>query len=173
MSKRMVMETVRSGGRIANIVVRRRRLTGPCLYTTQLQLSPLEHHGLCIDTGLYICKITPGSLAAKEGNLAVGDRVLSINNKNVDGLKSAHEAMMALEQPSDVLTITTLKSSSPCIEEPDYKPRKCHKMVNSSSQTENDRFYEDLRYLNQPIRQPPSAPPPTSNQPKGLYIIFK
>lgn len=28
---------------------------------------------------MYICKIAPGSLAAKEGNLAVGDRVLSVS----------------------------------------------------------------------------------------------
>lgn len=28
--------------------------------------------------GIYISKIAPGSLAAKEGNLAIGDRVLNV-----------------------------------------------------------------------------------------------
>lgn len=45
----------------------------------QLQLSMNSEHGLTLETGIYICKINPGSLAAKEGNLAVGDRVLSVS----------------------------------------------------------------------------------------------
>ncbi|GLG94078.1 Disks large 1 tumor suppressor protein, partial [Gryllus bimaculatus] len=82
-SKRMVVETVRasSGGR-ASVVVRRRRLGARCLCTTQLQLSQQSagtaEHGLALETGFYICRISPGSLAANEGNLAVGDRVLSV-----------------------------------------------------------------------------------------------
>jgi S1-C subfamily serine protease len=44
----------------------------------QLQLNNYEH-GLTLETGIYISKISPGSLAAKEGNLAVGDRVLSVS----------------------------------------------------------------------------------------------
>ena len=44
----------------------------------KLQLNNYDH-GLILETGMYICKITPGSLAAKEGNLAVGDRVLSVS----------------------------------------------------------------------------------------------
>jgi len=41
----------------------------------------VSEHGLTLETGIYICKINPGSLAAKEGNLAVGDRVLSVSRK--------------------------------------------------------------------------------------------
>lgn len=48
------------------------------MYCFQLQLSNYEH-GLTLETGIYISKISPGSLAAKEGNLAVGDRVLSVS----------------------------------------------------------------------------------------------
>lgn len=48
------------------------------MYCYQLQLSNYEH-GLTLETGIYISKISPGSLAAKEGNLAVGDRVLSVS----------------------------------------------------------------------------------------------
>jgi discs large protein 5 len=44
----------------------------------QLQLNSSRDHGLTLETGIYINKINPGSLAAKEGNLAVGDRVLSV-----------------------------------------------------------------------------------------------
>ncbi|XP_068081799.1 disks large homolog 5 [Anabrus simplex] len=174
-SKRMVIETLRSGGGVANMVVRRRRFGGRCLYTTQLQLN-MNEHGLSLETGIYICKITPGSLAAKEGNLAVGDRVLSINSKTMDGLKTAKEAMAILDDPTDVLTITTLKgvnspgnsNSSGQIGSSDddrsyfnsSKPTKDpgihhrHKMVNSSSQTEDvansshgEEMMGDRRYL--------------------------
>lgn len=50
------------------------------IYIFQLHLNVSEH-GLTLETGIYICKINPGSLAAKEGNLAVGDRVLSVSWK--------------------------------------------------------------------------------------------
>ncbi|XP_046989879.1 disks large homolog 5 [Schistocerca americana] len=164
-SKRMVVETVRSSGGIASMVVRRRRIGGRCLYTTQLQLN-MTDHGLTLETGIYICKITPGSVAAKEGNLAVGDRVLSINNKTMDGFKSALEAMAILDEPTDIITITTLKalSSVNCShscghmlsieEERGYfgssnsssralkeSPSNAQKMVNRCCQTEGEKLY--------------------------------
>lgn len=40
--------------------------------------------GLQLEAGVYISKISPGSALAKEGNVAVGDRVLSVNNKSVE-----------------------------------------------------------------------------------------
>ncbi|PSN54915.1 hypothetical protein C0J52_01656 [Blattella germanica] len=160
-SKRMVIETVRSSGGVANMVIRRRRMGGRCLYTTQLHVN-LGEHGLTLETGIYICKINPGSLAAKEGNLAVGDRVLSINNKPMDGLKSAREAMAIMDEPCDILTITTLKGSTSPVNsnssgqiltsEEDRgfissssnssKPAKKtnQRMVNSCSQTEEERL---------------------------------
>ncbi|XP_059475211.1 disks large homolog 5 [Neocloeon triangulifer] len=164
-NKHMVLEAMRTGGNIAHIVVRRRRGSARCLYTTQLQLSSNRDHGLTLETGIYISKINPGSLAAKEGNLAVGDRVLSINSKTMDGVKSLAEAMMILEEPADVLTITTLKgmhspsaplssSSSGHITTEDSASYTAspgsnrevakQKMVNSCSQTEEE---ESRRFI--------------------------
>uniref|UniRef100_A0A0A9XJ47 PDZ domain-containing protein n=1 Tax=Lygus hesperus TaxID=30085 RepID=A0A0A9XJ47_LYGHE len=109
-SKRFVLETMKSSGNTAVMVVRRRRL-----YSTQLQLNKYEH-GLILEAGIYISKILQGSRAAKDGNLAVGDRVVSINNKTVEGVMSAREAMALLNETADVLHIMTLKSfASPVI----------------------------------------------------------
>ncbi|KAI5755793.1 hypothetical protein M8J77_019736 [Diaphorina citri] len=130
-SKRMVLETVRSSGTSALMVIRRRRVGARSLVTTQLQLNNSYDHGLTLESGLYICKISPGSLAAKEGSLAVGDRVLSINNRTVDGLSSAREGMALLSDSPDVLTITTLKPTSLG----EHSPRVHRKSVNSSTQT--------------------------------------
>lgn len=64
----------------ATLVVRRRKPASPSrsLFTTQLQVNNYDH-GITLETGIYINKITPGSLAAKDGNLDVGDRVLSVS----------------------------------------------------------------------------------------------
>lgn len=37
-----------------------------------------KHHGLTVENGVYISRITPGSIAAREGSIAVGDRLLSV-----------------------------------------------------------------------------------------------
>lgn len=78
-SRRLVLETMRSLSS-ATLVIRRRKPASPSrsLFTTQLQVNNYDH-GISLETGIYINKITPGSLAAKDGNLDVGDRVLSVS----------------------------------------------------------------------------------------------
>jgi hypothetical protein len=105
-SKRMLIDAIRSSASNCSILVKRRRIGARSLFTTQvfksifqfsfdyridwtdvrsflliwkLQLNNYDH-GLLLETGMYICKIAPGSLAAKEGNLAIGDRVLSVSS---------------------------------------------------------------------------------------------
>lgn len=148
-SKRAVMDAIRNSGPSVSVVVKRRRVGARCLYTTQLQWHRNFEHGLTLEGGVYISKISPGSLAAKEGNLAVGDRVLSINNKTMDCL-AAREAMNILEGSSEFITITTLKGMQNTSTEDDRGfgtwlkndrvETKHYKMVNSSSQTENRSF---------------------------------
>ncbi|XP_068992333.1 disks large homolog 5 isoform X1 [Neodiprion pinetum] len=146
-STRMVLETLRTSSvSPAILTIRRRRLGRRSLRTTQLPVGSVPH-GIALELGVYISKISPGSLAAKEGNLAVGDRVLNINSKPMDRLNSAHEAMAILNDNStDVLTITTLKgiplppsNSKSISSDSNFSPEK-HKMVNSFSQTEQERL---------------------------------
>lgn len=179
-SKRMVMETVRSNGNTASMVIRRRRRVGArCLQTTQLHPHLNYEHGLSLGTGIYISKISSGSLAAKEGNLAVGDRILSINNKAMDGIKSAREAMAILDEARDIITITTLKNGNGgqngSSEEDrgfgssrnsnslskDHHEHHFRKVVDNASQTEDvnfgssstDEFLPDRLYLNNSFDQ--------------------
>ncbi|XP_043477126.1 disks large homolog 5 isoform X2 [Leptopilina heterotoma] len=147
-STRMVLETLRSSTvGIATLTVRRRRMSRRALRTTQLPVGTVPH-GITLETGIYISKISPGSLAAKDGYLAVGDRVLNINSKPMDNVTSSHEAMAILnDNSSDVLTITTLKgiplptvtSSDSMPLDSSFSPEK-QKMVNSCSQTEHERL---------------------------------
>lgn len=78
-STRMVLETLRSSTvGPATLTVRRRRMNRRALRTTQLPVGSVPH-GINLETGIYISKISPGSLAAKDGYLAVGDRVLNVS----------------------------------------------------------------------------------------------
>ncbi|CAK9821504.1 Disks large homolog 5 [Anthophora retusa] len=147
-STRVIMETLRTCSvGSATLTVRRRRLTRRSLRTTQLPVGSVPH-GISLELGVYISKISPGSLAAKDGNLAVGDRVLNINSKAMEGINSSHEAMATLNDTStDVLTITTLKgiplpsatSSETMTIDGSFGTEK-QKMVNSCSQTEQERM---------------------------------
>ncbi|XP_015434498.1 PREDICTED: disks large homolog 5 isoform X3 [Dufourea novaeangliae] len=147
-STRVIMETLRACSvASATFTVRRRRVTRRSLRTTQLPVGSVPH-GISLELAVYISKISPGSLAAKDGNLAVGDRVLNINSKAMEGINSSHEAMTILNETStDVLTITTLKgiplpstTSSETITIDDSFGTEKQKMVNSCSQTEQERM---------------------------------
>ncbi|XP_044015776.1 disks large homolog 5-like isoform X2 [Aphidius gifuensis] len=111
---RMILETLRSSNvGTASLTIRRRRCTSKFLRTTQLSIGNISH-GITLELGIYISKLSPGSLSAKNGNLAVGDRVLNINGKPMDNVGSLHEAVSILNDNTiDVLTITTLKGIPP------------------------------------------------------------
>ncbi|XP_057327701.1 disks large homolog 5 isoform X3 [Microplitis mediator] len=146
-STRMILENLRdfTVGSKVTLTVRRRRSTRRSLRTIQLPIGPVPH-GIALELGIYIAKISPGSLAAKDGNLAVGDRVLNINSKPMEGVTSTHEAMSILNDTTvDVLTITTLKGialssilSTETIDTSFGSDKQ--KMVNNCSQTEQERM---------------------------------
>ncbi|KAF5296629.1 hypothetical protein FQA39_LY12457 [Lamprigera yunnana] len=179
-SKRMVIETLRSSLPLAHMVIRRRRSpawsqntrssqnvvrTPPSfqnnsrvarwIYTARLAAGC---HGLTLESGVYIGKISEGSLAAKDSSLVVGDRLLSINNKSMDRLESLHEAMSILnDNRTDIITITTLKTSylDPECTTNVFMPAQRYKKENRSSQTEDHDFMRndiDRRYLTSDYR---------------------
>ena len=48
-------------------------------YSTTLNLNGGLEHGLTLELGAYVAKIQPGSVAAKEGSIAVGDRIVCVS----------------------------------------------------------------------------------------------
>ncbi|KAL4154064.1 hypothetical protein QTP88_001897 [Uroleucon formosanum] len=151
-SKRLVLETMRSLSS-TTLVVRRRKpaFSSRSLFTTQVNN---YDRGISLETGVYINKITPGSMAAKYGNLDVGDRVLSINNTTVDNIKHSREAMLLLYKFGDVLTITTMKltyCAGNCGSGPNRDIYK--KYTNSATQTNTSSYsiyqksYKKLQYI--------------------------
>ncbi|XP_045500224.1 disks large homolog 5 [Colias croceus] len=71
--------------------------------------------GIALHHGYFISKIASGSAAAKEGNIYVGDRVVSINNRSLDSVKSVSEAMCLLNDSQyDCVLLTVLRPLYPC-----------------------------------------------------------
>ena len=85
-----------------SLFIRRRRIGRR--YTATLHLwggkdpGSSQHHGLTLDLGVYITRIQPGSAAAKEGNIAVGDRIISINSHPLDHIQNIAEAVQVLNK---------------------------------------------------------------------------
>ncbi|CAG9564437.1 unnamed protein product [Danaus chrysippus] len=76
-----------------------------------IRLAPRDHAALTLSHGIFISKISRGSAISKEGSLQVGDRVVSINNRSLEGVKSVSEALSLLDDSSyDGATLTVLRS---------------------------------------------------------------
>ncbi|XP_026322760.1 disks large homolog 5 [Hyposmocoma kahamanoa] len=102
-----------------------------------------DPHGVSLHHGVFISKIACGSVAAKEGTVFVGDRVVSINNRSLEGIKSASEAMVLLNDCQyDSVVLTVLRPLYPCCDTRDSRlsmydqSYSDNKMVNICSQTE-------------------------------------
>ncbi|XP_044252659.1 disks large homolog 5 [Tribolium madens] len=156
-SRRMVIEAIRASLPVARIVVSRRRRRGPSPSPSiPSQVTKWVHtarlvpgcHGLTLNTGVYISRISDGSLAAKDKSLSIGDRILRINEKSMDDIESIHEAMRVLNDDSvDVITVTALKISHP--ECPNvFTPVRRHKRENRSSQTDEHDYLSNQQEKN-------------------------
>lgn len=80
-----IYAAVVNGGGWIHMTVKRRRSGGRSVHTAHLHCPRSSHHGLMLHTGVYIANILPGSPAAREGSLAIGDRVLNVC---IGGIKS-------------------------------------------------------------------------------------
>ncbi|KAL0871516.1 hypothetical protein ABMA27_005232 [Loxostege sticticalis] len=101
-----------------------------------------DARGIVLHHGIFINKISCGSIAAKEGTLFVGDRVVTINNRSIEGVKSVSEAMAMLNECQyESVVLTVLRPLYPCCPARDRFSMYEHsfsdgKMVNICSQTE-------------------------------------
>ncbi|XP_066956131.1 disks large homolog 5 isoform X2 [Macrobrachium rosenbergii] len=141
MERASVYEAVMGGGGWIQMTVRRRR-SGGRLATAHLHCPHTAHHGLTLRTGVYIANILPGSPAAREGNLAVGDRVLNINGKPVDNIGSCEEAQCLLDAAGEVVQLTTLKShGSSSLSAPLSSSSSGHNITEDDKSTSSSRPY--------------------------------
>ena len=72
-----LIHTLKTATSTVNLLVKRRRVGKR--YNTTLNLNG-SYHGLSLELGAYVAKIQPGSVAAKEGSIAVGDRIVGVSH---------------------------------------------------------------------------------------------
>lgn len=144
LSKRMVLESIRNGPEQCVIVVKRQRVTRAHMYAVHLNLlNSNRDHGLTLESGIFISKISTNSLASVEPDLTAGDRILTINNQSMEGILSGKDAMTYLnDERADSLHIIALKQVSRAVDTDTFNRHKPHQTENTYTQTD-ERFSFD------------------------------
>ncbi|XP_006887537.1 PREDICTED: disks large homolog 5 [Elephantulus edwardii] len=107
--KKQAIKALLHGEGAINMVVRRRKSLGSKVVTPlHINLSGQKDSGISLENGVYAAAVVPGSPAAKEGSLSVGDRIVAINGIALDN-KSLNECESLLRSCEDSLTLSLLK----------------------------------------------------------------
>ncbi|KAM5236965.1 disks large homolog 5 isoform 1-T1 [Ctenodactylus gundi] len=107
--KKQAIRALLNGEGAINMVVRRRKsLGGKVVTPLHINLTGHKDSGISLESGVYAAAVVPGSPAAKEGSLAVGDRIVAINGIALDN-KSLNECESLLRSCQDSLTLSLLK----------------------------------------------------------------
>ncbi|XP_055085426.1 disks large homolog 5-like [Periophthalmus magnuspinnatus] len=107
--RKQVIKAVLSGEGILNMVVRRRKSLGGRVVTpVQISLTGSKESGIGLESGVFVAALAPGSPAAREGALNVGDRLLAINGIALDN-KSLSECESLLRSCGDAVSVSLLK----------------------------------------------------------------
>ncbi|XP_040831956.1 disks large homolog 5 isoform X2 [Ochotona curzoniae] len=107
--KKQAIKALLNGEGAINMVVRRRKsLGGKVVTPLHISLGGQKDSGISLESGVYAAAVVPGSPAAREGSLAVGDRIVAINGIALDN-KSLNECESLLRSCQDSVTLSLLK----------------------------------------------------------------
>ncbi|XP_044033647.1 disks large homolog 5-like isoform X2 [Siniperca chuatsi] len=107
--RKQVIKAVLSGEGVINLVVRRRKSLGGRIITPiQINLAGHKDSGIGLESGVFVATLAPGSPAARDCALTVGDRLLAINGIALDN-KSLSECESLLRNCRDSLSISLMK----------------------------------------------------------------
>ncbi|XP_016417477.1 disks large homolog 5-like isoform X1 [Sinocyclocheilus rhinocerous] len=107
--RKQVIKAVLNGGGLINMVVRRRKSLGGRLVTpVHINLIGHKDAGITLEGGVYVAAIAPGSPAAREESLTIGDRLIAINGIALDN-KSLSECEALLRGGRDSLALSLMK----------------------------------------------------------------
>ncbi|XP_072138911.1 disks large homolog 5a isoform X3 [Mobula birostris] len=107
--RKHVIKAVLNGGGVINVVVRRRKsLGGRAITPVHINLMGHKDIGISLETGIYVATVSPGSSAAREGSLTVGDRLITINGIALEN-KSLTECEALLRNCRDSVSLSLMK----------------------------------------------------------------
>ncbi|XP_048419329.1 disks large homolog 5a isoform X11 [Stegostoma tigrinum] len=107
--RKHVIKAVLNGGGVINMIVRRRKsLGGRAITPVHINLVGHKDIGISLETGVYVATVVPGSSAAREGSLTVGDRLITINGIALEN-KSLTECEALLRNCRDSVSLSLMK----------------------------------------------------------------
>uniref|UniRef100_A0A3B3S6P0 Discs, large homolog 5a (Drosophila) n=1 Tax=Paramormyrops kingsleyae TaxID=1676925 RepID=A0A3B3S6P0_9TELE len=142
--RKQVIKAVLNGGGVINMVVRRRKSLGGRIITPiHLNLAGHKDSGISLESGVFVTAIVPGSPAARDGALTVGDRLIAINGIALDN-KSLTECEALVRNCRESLSLSLMK----------FFPQSCSgqnifENLRESEKSSNCRFHSsDLHVRN-------------------------
>ncbi|XP_042333884.1 disks large homolog 3 isoform X3 [Sceloporus undulatus] len=127
------VEALKEAGPVVRLLVRRRQPPPETIMEVNLMKGPkglgfsiaggIGNQHIPGDNSIYITKIIEGGAAQKDGRLQIGDRLLAVNNTNLQDVRH-EEAVAALKNTSDMVYLKVAKPGSAHLNDmyapPDY-----------------------------------------------------
>ncbi|XP_077330471.1 LOW QUALITY PROTEIN: disks large homolog 3 [Lithobates pipiens] len=127
------VEALKEAGPVVRLLVRRRQSPPETIVEVNLLKGPkglgfsiaggIGNQHIPGDNSIYITKIIEGGAAQKDGRLQIGDRLLAVNNSNLQDVRH-EEAVSALKNTSDMVYLKVAKPGPVHLNEiyapPDY-----------------------------------------------------
>ncbi|XP_025021074.1 disks large homolog 3 [Python bivittatus] len=127
------VEALKEAGPVVRLLVRRRQPPPETIMEVNLMKGPkglgfsiaggIGNQHIPGDNSIYITKIIEGGAAQKDGRLQIGDRLLAVNNTNLQEVRH-EEAVAALKNTSDMVYLKVAKPGSSHLNDlyapPDY-----------------------------------------------------
>ncbi|XP_005286079.2 disks large homolog 3 isoform X5 [Chrysemys picta bellii] len=112
------VEALKEAGPVVRLVVRRRQPPPETILEVNLMKGPkglgfsiaggIGNQHIPGDNSIYITKIIDGGAAQKDGRLQIGDRLLAVNNTNLQDVRH-EEAVASLKNTSDMVYLKVAK----------------------------------------------------------------
>ncbi|KAM7159701.1 disks large homolog 3 isoform 2-T2 [Macrochelys suwanniensis] len=127
------VEALKEAGPVVRLVVRRRQPPPETIMEVNLMKGPkglgfsiaggIGNQHIPGDNSIYITKIIEGGAAQKDGRLQIGDRLLAVNNTNLQDVRH-EEAVASLKNTSDMVYLKVAKPGNAHLNDmyapPDY-----------------------------------------------------
>lgn len=172
LSQRMLIKHIRTSSPTCKMIIKRTKSILKGIYNVQLQLNN-GNHGILFENGIFIANIENNSTAYYEPLLSVGDRVLQINEKSVEGIKNFNEfnqIMMNIKN-NEKLSLKILKSGqfNDGLTTSSFS-KGWSRMTNQSTQTDHGDLKRSIEMTSFLPIVPFIPPPPLVQEPDNSIV---
>uniref|UniRef100_A0A452IJ41 Uncharacterized protein n=1 Tax=Gopherus agassizii TaxID=38772 RepID=A0A452IJ41_9SAUR len=176
------VEALKEAGPVVRLVVRRRQPPPETIMEVNLMKGPkglgfsiaggIGNQHIPGDNSIYITKIIEGGAAQKDGRLQIGDRLLAVNNTNLQDVRH-EEAVASLKNTSDMVYLKVAKPGNVHLNDmyapPDYASTFSALADNHISQNASLGYLGSVE--NKPTYPAPAQATPSRYSPIPRHMI--